>query len=137
MATTTANPDARTAQPAVNPAAVYAGIAALAQFLNPGETVEAIELCIVVNGHRSTIRIATGSPSEPKPVKLRPTQRKILDVLKGNVKPMPRLAVALKLGRDDAKGTFGKYIRDLLGKEIIFSNGDEITDDVSKFDATS
>lgn len=74
-------------------------------------------------------------PAEEEP--LRPTARKILDTLRASTVPLTRKAVAARLGRETTNGKFGSEIRELHSRGLIFTNGEEITDDASKFESIS
>lgn len=65
---------------------------------------------------------------------LKPTQQKIMHHLRASATPLTRTALAHKCGREDAGGKFPAYVRELIEVyKMVYSNGDEITDDPTKF----
>jgi hypothetical protein len=117
---------------------VYAEIARLAAMLYSGQRLTTAVLTLGVEGLGTAtlpipIEQVAGIPSRQPVMPLTPTQKKILVILRDDPRPMTHHAIAMRLGRQDATGKLGKQIRDLLAREMIFSDGDEVTNDTSKF----
>ena len=94
--------------------------------------VPVAELRIVLEDGR-VIKLALPLKAKQSDTRLTPTERKIMDVLAKSPEPMTRLAVAFACNRENSNGSFGTMIRRLMQSQLIYTNGDMITDDPSKF----
>lgn len=94
-----------------------------------GEVVTEVVI-VTASGRRQRLQLPT--PGERGG--LTRSKRKIMDVLKASDQPLTRLVVAHRCGLEDATGRFGRNVRELLGAGLIYSNGDDITDDPGKFE---
>jgi hypothetical protein len=95
-----------------------------------GEPVTEIVI-ITVSGRRQRLQLPT--PPDKTAGGLSRSKRKIMDVLRASPVPLTRLAVAHRCGLEDATGRFGSNVRELMGSGLIYSNGEDVTDDPGKF----
>lgn len=86
---------------------------------------------ITASGRKQRLQLPT--PTGKAGIALSRSKRKILDELKASNVPLTRIALAHRCGLDDATGRFGSNVRELLTSGLIYSSGDDVTDDPAKF----
>ena len=96
-----------------------------------GEAVTEIVI-ITASGRRQRLQLPT--KAERTTGGISRSKAKLMGVLKASSVPLTRLAAAHKCGLEDATGRFGINVRELVADGLIYSNGEDITDDPGKFE---
>ena len=90
-------------------------------------------LLIHADGRRVSVDLPQPDDRARQGPDLSTTQRKILDIADKSPRPLTRKVFAMKCGRADAKGKFGREIRELVDLGLLIERGGELADTLEKF----